>query len=196
MKRINIFTVIALSLAIAGFAGSAAADNCGSGSAKSGDQATMKAKASYKDAEKKDTEKAVTADIVTTAISAGSFKTLVTAVKAAGLVETLQGEGPFTVFAPTDDAFAALPEGTVESLLKDKEALTAVLTYHVLPGTVKAADVVKASDLESLNGQKIKVKVGEESVLVDEAAILKTDLICTNGVIHVIDKVMLPEISE
>jgi uncharacterized surface protein with fasciclin (FAS1) repeats len=135
-------------------------------------------------------------DIVETAISAGSFETLVTAVKAAGLVEALKGEGPLTVFAPTDEAFASLPEGALEALLKDKEALGAVLTYHVVPGQLKAADVVKLSKMESLNGQDIEVKVDDKKVLVAEAEVKSTDILCSNGVIHVIDRVILPEMGE
>lgn len=133
-------------------------------------------------------------DIVDTAVSAGSFGTLVTAVKAAGLVETLKGEGPFTVFAPTDDAFAKLPEGTVETLLKpeNKGLLTSILTYHVVPGSVKAAQVVKLSGAPTVNGQHVDIQVGE-GVMVDGAKVVTTDIECTNGVIHVIDAVILPE---
>lgn len=133
-------------------------------------------------------------DIVTTAIEAGSFKTLTAAVTAAGLVETLQGEGPFTVFAPTDDAFAKLPDGTVESLLKpeNKDQLISILTYHVAPGNVLAADVVKLSGAVSVNGQRVDIKVDGGTVMVDQATVLKTDIECSNGVIHVIDAVILP----
>lgn len=133
-------------------------------------------------------------DIVDTAVSAGSFGTLVTAVKAAGLVETLKGEGPFTVFAPTDDAFAKLPEGTIETLLKpeNKGLLTSILTYHVVPGSVKAAQVVKLSGAATVNGQHVDIQVGE-GVMIDGAKVITTDIECTNGVIHVIDTVILPE---
>jgi uncharacterized surface protein with fasciclin (FAS1) repeats len=141
-------------------------------------------------------EKVKTKDIVETAISAESFNTLVTAVKAAGLVEALKGDGPFTVFAPTDEAFASLPEGTVESLLKDKEKLTAVLTYHVVPGNVMAADVVKVKSAETLNGQSVSVKVDKEKVMIDDANVVATDILCSNGVIHVIDAVILPDLSK
>ncbi len=132
-------------------------------------------------------------DIVAVASGAGSFNTLVAAVKAAGLVETLQGAGPFTVFAPTDAAFAKLPKGTVESLLKpeNKDKLVAILTYHVLAGKVMAADV-KTMKAKTVNGQELNVKVGAEGVTVDNAKVVKTDVAASNGVIHVIDTVMLP----
>jgi uncharacterized surface protein with fasciclin (FAS1) repeats len=133
-------------------------------------------------------------DIVDTAVAAGQFKTLVAAVQAAGLVETLKGEGPFTVFAPTDDAFAKLPEGTVEDLLKpeNKDRLVAVLTYHVVAGKVKADDVVKLDKAETVQGQSVKIKVKDKKVMVDGAQVIKTDIMASNGVIHVIDSVILP----
>jgi len=130
-------------------------------------------------------------NIVETAIHAGSFKTLVTAVQAAGLVETLAGPGPFTVFAPTDAAFAKLPKGTVESLLKDKAKLTGILTYHVVPGKVMAADVVKLHSAKTVQGQNLTVSSNGD-VRIDAAKVIKTDILCTNGVIHVIDSVVLP----
>jgi len=137
------------------------------------------------------------ADIVDTAISAGSFKTLVAAVQAAGLVETLRGKGPFTVFAPIDDAFAKLPKGTVEGLLKDTPKLKAVLTYHVVPGKVMAADVVKMSSAKTVQGQNIKIDASRwhlhRNVKVNDANIIKADVPADNGVIHVIDKVILPK---
>jgi uncharacterized surface protein with fasciclin (FAS1) repeats len=132
-------------------------------------------------------------NIVETAIAAGSFGTLVTAVKAAGLVETLSGPGPFTVFAPTDDAFAKLPAGTIDALLKDIPKLKAVLTYHVVAGKVMAADVVKLSSAKTVNGQSVTIKVEGGTVMVDNAKVIKTDIVCTNGVIHVIDAVILPK---
>jgi uncharacterized surface protein with fasciclin (FAS1) repeats len=132
-------------------------------------------------------------NIVETAISAGSFSTLVTAVQAAGLVETLSGEGPFTVFAPTDEAFAQIPEDQLSALLADKEALTSVLTYHVVSGKVLAEDVVKLSSAETVNGQSVDIKVEDGKVYVDGAQVVSTDIMATNGVIHVIDKVILPE---
>ena len=133
-------------------------------------------------------------DIVETAVGAGSFKTLVAAVQAAGLVETLKGTGPFTVFAPTDEAFAKLPAGTVESLLKpeNKEKLVAVLTYHVVPGKVMAADVVKLTEAPTVQGSKAQVKVADGTVMIDNAKVVKTDIETSNGVIHVIDAVILP----
>jgi uncharacterized surface protein with fasciclin (FAS1) repeats len=133
-------------------------------------------------------------DIVAVASSAGSFSTLVAAVKAAGLVETLQGPGPFTVFAPTDEAFAKLPKGTLEDLLKpeNKAKLTAILTYHVLPGKVMAADV-KTMKAKTVNGKELSVKANDEGVKVDNAKVVKTDIETSNGVIHVIDTVVLPK---
>jgi len=131
-------------------------------------------------------------NIVETAVDAGSFKTLVKAVEAAGLVETLSGPGPLTVFAPTDDAFAKLPAGTVEGLLKDKKKLTAVLTYHVVSGKVMAADVVKLRSAKTVQGQEISIDT-TDGVKVDGASVVKTDIECTNGVIHVIDSVILPK---
>jgi transforming growth factor-beta-induced protein len=138
--------------------------------------------------------KADTKDIVDTAVGAGDFTTLVAAVKAAGLVETLKGPGPFTVFAPTDAAFAKLPPGTVESLLKpeNKDKLVAVLTYHVVPGKVMAADVVKLTEAPTVQGAKASVKVENGSVMIDKAKVVKTDIATSNGVIHVIDSVLLP----
>ena len=131
--------------------------------------------------------------IVETAVAAGSFNTLMTAVKAAGLVETLSGDGPFTVFAPTDDAFAKLPAGTMESLLMDKEKLTAILTYHVVAGNVMAKDVVDLTSAKTVNGQSLTITVNDGSVMVDGAKVVKTDIVCSNGVIHVIDAVVLPK---
>jgi transforming growth factor-beta-induced protein len=133
-------------------------------------------------------------DIVDTAVGAGSFKTLVAAVQAAGLVDTLKGKGPFTVFAPTDEAFAKLPKGTVETLLKpeNKAKLQAILTCHVVSGKVMAADVVKLTGATSVQGQKIDIAVKDGKVTVDGAQVVKTDIPCSNGVIHVIDSVILP----
>jgi uncharacterized surface protein with fasciclin (FAS1) repeats len=132
------------------------------------------------------------ADIVTTAVQAGNFTTLAKALTAAGLVETLKGPGPFTVFAPTDEAFARLPAGTLEALLADKARLTQVLTYHVVPGTVMAADVAKLSSAKTVQGQSVKIST-RDGVKVDNANVVKTDLLATNGVIHVIDAVILPQ---
>jgi uncharacterized surface protein with fasciclin (FAS1) repeats len=132
-------------------------------------------------------------NIVETAIEAGSFKTLVTAVKSAGLVETLSSPGPFTVFAPTDDAFAKLPEGTIPALLKDKDKLTSILTYHVVSGKVMASDVVNLDSAKTVNGQSLMIKMKDGKVMVDNAMVIKTDIVCSNGVIHVIDAVVLPK---
>jgi uncharacterized surface protein with fasciclin (FAS1) repeats len=132
-------------------------------------------------------------NIVETAVEAGQFNTLVAAVKAAGLVETLSGKGPFTVFAPTDDAFAKLPEGTVEALLKDKDKLTAILTYHVAAGNYKAGDVVKMKAIETVNGKSLMIKVMDGKVKIDNAYVIKTDIETSNGVIHVIDAVVIPK---
>ena len=132
------------------------------------------------------------ANIVETAVGAGSFTTLVAAVTAAGLVDTLSGPGPFTVFAPSDDAFAKLPAGTVEALLGDLPKLTAILTYHVVPGMMMAADVVKATSLATVQGQSLTVTVNG-GVKVNDANVVKTDIVTDNGVIHVIDSVLLPK---
>lgn len=131
-------------------------------------------------------------DIVDTAVEAGSFKTLVTAVKAAGLVDTLKGPGPLTVFAPTDEAFAKLPAGTVEALLKDKDKLAAILTYHVVPGKVMAADVVKLTSAKTVNGKMLAIRAMNGAVTIDTAKVVKTDIMTSNGVIHVIDTVVMP----
>ena len=130
------------------------------------------------------------ADIVDTAVKAGSFKTLAAALKAADLVKTLKGKGPFTVFAPTDEAFAKIPKADLDALLKDKAKLTAILTYHVVPAKVMAADV-KAGDAPTVNGKPLKITT-EGGVMVNNAKVLKTDVTASNGVIHVIDTVLLP----
>ena len=133
-------------------------------------------------------------NIVDTAVEAGKFKTLAAALGAAGLVDAVKGPGPFTVFAPSDEAFAKLPKGTVETLLKpeNKDKLKAILTYHVVPGKVMAKDVLGVKGAKSLNGQRIDVKVDGGKVMVDGAQVVATDIACTNGVIHVIDSVILP----
>ena len=133
-------------------------------------------------------------DIVDTAVDAGSFKTLATALGAAGLVETLKGQGPFTVFAPTDEAFAKIPKADLEALLKDKAKLTAILTYHVVPGKVMAADVVKmhGQSAATLNSASVKVSTASGVQLNDGINVTATDIECTNGVIHVIDAVLIP----
>lgn len=134
------------------------------------------------------------ADIVDTAVGAKSFETLVAAVKAGGLVEVLKGDGPFTVFAPTDEAFKKLPAGTVESLLKpeNKEKLVEILKYHVVAGKVMAADVVKLDSAKTLAGKNVTIKVVDGKVLVNASTVAKADIVCDNGVIHVIDAVLLP----
>jgi uncharacterized surface protein with fasciclin (FAS1) repeats len=134
-------------------------------------------------------------DIVDTAVSAGNFKTLATALQAAGLVDTLKSEGPFTVFAPTDEAFAKLPAGTVDNLLKpeNREKLAAILTYHVIPGATKAADVVGLKRVATVNGQSLTVSHTNSKVMIDGATIVATDIVASNGIIHVIDSVVLPK---
>ncbi len=134
-------------------------------------------------------------DIVDTAVAAGDFKTLAAALKAADLVDTLKGKGPFTVFAPTDEAFAKLPAGTVEMLLKpeNKAKLVKILTYHVVPGKVTAAEVVKLNSAKTVEGDEVKITVTDGKVKVDDANVTKTDIECSNGVIHVIDTVLMPK---
>ena len=132
------------------------------------------------------------ADIVDTAKSAGSFKTLVTAIEAAGLVDTLKGPGPFTVFAPTDAAFAKIPKAKLDALLKDKVALAKVLTYHVVSGKVMAADV-KPGAVKSVQGSNLTVSTKGGKVMLDKAHVTKTDIVADNGVIHVIDTVLMPK---
>jgi uncharacterized surface protein with fasciclin (FAS1) repeats len=133
-------------------------------------------------------------DIVETAIAAGDFTTLVAALEAGGLVETLKSEGPFTVFAPTDEAFARLPAGTVENLLlpENKDELVKILTYHVVPGKVKAAEVVNLDSAETANGSDVRIRLQQETVFVNDARVVATDIGASNGVIHVVDTVILP----
>ena len=188
MKRMSMLSkgLLGLGLLFAGasvaYAGSCS--SCGAHAAKGGGGAS-KEKAAYQ--EKKQ-------DIVDVAVSAGSFNTLVAAVQAAGLVETLKGEGPFTVFAPTDAAFAKLPEGTVADLLKpeNKDKLVAILTYHVVPGKVKAKDVVNLTSAKTVQGENLAIKVEEGKVKVNSANVTSTDIKASNGVIHVVDTVLLP----
>ena len=134
-------------------------------------------------------------DIVDTAVAAGSFKTLAVALKAADLIDTLKGAGPFTVLAPNDDAFAKLPAGTVENLLKpeNKAKLVKILTYHVIPAKAMAADVVKMTSAKTVQGSEVKIAVTDGKVSVDSATVIKTDIECSNGVIHVIDTVLMPK---
>ena len=131
-------------------------------------------------------------NIVEIAVAAGNFQTLVAAVQAAGLAETLSGPGPFTVFAPTDEAFAKLPEGTIEALLADTEKLGSILTYHVVPGKVMARDVVNLTKAATANGQDVQIKVRDGKVLINDATVIVTDIEASNGVIHVIDTVIMP----
>jgi uncharacterized surface protein with fasciclin (FAS1) repeats len=133
-------------------------------------------------------------DIVDTAVDAGQLKTLATALKAADLVDTLKGPGPFTVFAPTDEAFAKLPAGTLENLLKpeNKAKLAAILTYHVVPGAVKAEQVTKLDEAKTVNGAMAKVSTRDGKVMINDAIVVRADIAASNGVIHVIDKVILP----
>jgi len=138
---------------------------------------------------------AASKDIVDTAVAAGNFNTLVAAVQAAGLVDTLKGAGPFTVFAPTDAAFAKLPAGTLQELLKpeNKEKLVAILTYHVVPGDVTSKQVAKLTEAKTVEGNDVKFTVENGKVMVNNADVVKADIECSNGVIHVIDKVLLPQ---
>jgi uncharacterized surface protein with fasciclin (FAS1) repeats len=133
-------------------------------------------------------------DIVDTAVAAGQFNTLAKALQAAGLVDTLKGTGPFTVFAPTDAAFAKLPPGTLEDLLKpeNKSKLVAILTYHVVSGEVKSSDVTKLTSAKTVNGEPLKITTAGGNVMINDANVVKADILCSNGVIHVIDTVLLP----
>ena len=133
-------------------------------------------------------------DIVDTAVAAGDFTTLAAALEAGDLVETLKSDGPFTVFAPTDEAFAKLPAGTVENLLlpENRDKLVAILTYHVVPGKVKAADVIQLDSAETVNGSDVQIRVQDSAVYVNDARVVATDIAASNGVIHVIDTVILP----
>jgi len=137
-------------------------------------------------------DQASNSDIVAVATSAGSFDTLVAAVQAAGLVEVLQSDGPFTVFAPTDDAFAKLPPGTVEMLLANPDKLKQVLLYHVVPGKVMASDVAGLSSATTAEGSDVAIKIADGSVMIDDAMVVQTDVMASNGVIHVIDTVIVP----
>jgi uncharacterized surface protein with fasciclin (FAS1) repeats len=145
------------------------------------------------DAEPTPTAPAATGDIVETAVAAGNFTTLARALEAAGLVQTLKGEGPFTVFAPTDAAFAALPAGTLDQLLANKEELTKVLTYHVVAGKVTSADVAKLTEATTVEGSKLQIKVEGGKVMINDATVTTADVMAKNGVIHVIDRVLIPE---
>jgi uncharacterized surface protein with fasciclin (FAS1) repeats len=134
-------------------------------------------------------------DIVDTAVAAGQFKTLAAALKAGGLVETLKGEGPFTVFAPTDEAFAKLPDGTIDELLKpeNKDKLVAILTYHVVPASATSSDVANMKSAKTVNGKEVRLQARDGKVMVNNANVIKADIMASNGVIHVIDTVLIPE---
>ena len=136
--------------------------------------------------------KATDKDIVDTAVAAGSFTTLAKALQATGLIETLKSDGPFTVFAPTDEAFAKLPAGTVESLLNNPEKLKQILLYHVVSGKVAAKDVVKLRSAKTVQGSSVKISADKNGVMIDNAKVIKTDIMTSNGVIHVIDSVIIP----
>ncbi len=170
LMRLAIIGLVMLTMPVAVMAGS-----YGSKTDKTGDMAKM--------------------DIVDTAVSAKSFNTLVTALKAADLVDTLKGPGPYTVFAPTDDAFAKLPAGTVENLLKpeNKGKLQAILTYHVVPGKVMSSDAVKLSSAKTVNGQSFQISKSGGNLMVDNAHVTQADIMTSNGVIHVIDEVIMPK---
>lgn len=132
-------------------------------------------------------------DIVTIAVDSGQFNTLAKALTETGLVEALQGDGPFTVFAPTDEAFGKLPEGTIESLLNDKETLKSILLYHVVSGTVTSDQVVKLNKAETLSGKIVKIKTSESGVVINDSKVIAADVMAKNGVIHIIDTVLIPE---
>jgi uncharacterized surface protein with fasciclin (FAS1) repeats len=145
--------------------------------------------------EKKGESAAGTKDVVDTAVAAGQFKTLAAALQAGGLVDTLKGDGPFTVFAPTDEAFKKLPAGTVESLLKpeNKEKLVSILKYHVVAGNVNSSQVAGMSEAKTVEGKSVKIKAADGKVMIDNATVTKADIAATNGVIHVIDTVLIPQ---
>lgn len=176
MKQVTLAAVIAASLCIAPAAN--AGGSCSSSASKA---------STYKQASN-------SPDIVDVAVEAGTFQTLAAALTAADLVEVLKGDGPFTVFAPTDDAFAALPQGTVESLLKpeNKHKLISILTYHVVSGEVSAVEAVSARRAKTVEGQRVKFSIDDGQLMVNNANIVATDIAAENGVIHVIDRVLLP----
>ncbi len=194
MKRRTFRTAgAAAALIILTTAGVSHAGNCSSSSTET--KAAVVKAGVMKAGKSEKTKDGAAGDIVETAVAAGSFKTLVAAVQAAGLVDVLKGEGPFTVFAPTDEAFAKLPKGTLENLLKpeNKAALQGILTYHVVPGTVLAGDVVKLKAATTAQGSDLKIRARDGVVTVDKATVKATDIRTSNGVIHVIDTVLIPE---
>jgi uncharacterized surface protein with fasciclin (FAS1) repeats len=154
---------------------------------------SMTQEAEAEDTSMENSSEATEQTIVDVAAGNPDFETLVTAVKAAGLVETLSGDGPYTVFAPTDEAFAKLPAGTLDSLLQDKEQLTKILTYHVVPGRVLAKDVVGLPSAKTVQGQEVAITVDGGKVKINDANVISTDIQASNGVIHVIDTVILPQ---
>jgi len=180
MFKKMIVTTAALALIFTGAAITAEAGSCSSSK-------------SHSHTEKASAKMSQSPTIVETAMGAEQFSTLVTAVKAAGLVDALSSDGPFTVFTQTNEAFAALPEGTLASLLKDTDKLKQVLTYHVLEGKVGSSQVVKIDKAETLNGQEIAIKSSKEGVMINDASVIKTDIAASNGVIHVIDRVIIPD---
>lgn len=186
MKNLKTIGISLMTLAVMTL-GSTAYGHCGACGSDSHTSKTTKAVTAGKETA------TMNKNIVETAIAAGEFKTLVAAVKAADLAETLSGDGPFTVFAPTDAAFAKLPEGTVDVLLKDKDRLSSILTYHVVPSQVTAAEVVKLTSAETVNGQSVSITANGKGVMIDGAKVVTTDILCSNGVIHVIDAVILPK---
>ncbi|HEY8198705.1 MAG TPA: fasciclin domain-containing protein [Candidatus Limnocylindrales bacterium] len=190
MKRSGIIPIGVLAIIVAACTGATSESPAATGP---GTPAPTEASATMAPASEAPSVTAKPGDIVATADAAGSFKTLLAAATAAGLVETLQGDGPFTIFAPTDEAFAALPAGTLDSLLADTAALKQILLYHVVSGAVKAADVVGMTSAESLEGSPITVAVKDGTVYLNETAkVIATDVVASNGVIHVIDQVLLP----
>lgn len=195
MKRLfNIVPLVATALLFAGCGETSETPEAGGSGESSHSSADSGHSDHSSDTEPSDTPADPSSDIVDTAVAADGFNTLVAAVKAAGLVETLKGEGPFTVFAPTDAAFEALPEGTLDDLLKpeNKEKLTSILTYHVVSGKVMAADVVNLTSAKTVQGGEVSVSVEGETVKIGGATVSATDIECSNGVIHVIDAVLLP----
>jgi transforming growth factor-beta-induced protein len=183
MKASSVLAILAVAGA-ANLSGFASAQDCPLSKGSCADEKPAVTAASHQMAD----------DIVDTAVKAGKFNTLAAALKAAGLVDTLKGAGPFTVFAPTDEAFAKLPKGTLDELLKpeNKAKLTAILTYHVVPGSVLAADVTKLSNAATVNGQRVDIKAAGGKVMIDGATVTATDVKTSNGVIHVIDTVIMP----
>jgi uncharacterized surface protein with fasciclin (FAS1) repeats len=174
----NIISTFAVLMLLVG--GTAYADNCAS------------TPHSNKEAGKIAPKSGNATDIVGTAIESGKFSMLVAAVKAAGLVEALKGEGPFTVFAPNDKAFAELPEGTLDALLADPDKLKKILTYHVVSGAVTSDQVVGLKSAETLNGKSVKIATTDGQVMINDANVIAADIMCKNGVIHVLDKVIMP----